>query len=308
VSDVQVTVAVPVKDRRERMLRCLDALLALDHPSFEVLVLDNESGDGTAEACRERAAEASVPVRVEVVAGSVGAVRNHGARIGRGEVIAYTDSDCLPEPGWLRAGLKPFEDPRVGVVCGRTLPEHPPEQGWYATIEVTRWSGRFESCNVLFRRAPFAATEGFDEEIGHFWEDTAAGRAMLRRGWAAAWAEDAVVRHDVTYPGFAWHLKRVQRHANAARVVRRYPELRRELLWNRYFLRPYNAKFDAALAGVVAAAVARHPLPLALALPYVHHRRGALLSPKSLVQGTLYDAALLVGLLRGTVRHGALVL
>src|SRR5919197_4377844 len=45
----EVTVAIPVKDRRERMLRCLDAVLAQDHPSYEVLVLDNGSTDGTAE-------------------------------------------------------------------------------------------------------------------------------------------------------------------------------------------------------------------------------------------------------------------
>ena len=308
MSDIEVTVAVPVKDRRERMLRCLDALLALDHPAYEVLVLDNGSTDGTAEACRERAESAGVPVRVEVVPGTVGAVRNHGARIARGEVIAYTDSDCMPEPRWLRAGLEPFADPRIGVVCGRTLPECEPTAGWFATIEVTEWSGRFESCNVFFRRAPFAATEGFDEVVGHFWEDTAAGRAMLRRGWAYAWAGDAIVRHDVTYPGFGWQLKRVQRHANAARVVRNYPELRRELLWGRVFLRPYNAKFDVALAGTLAAAAARRPEPLALALPYLWHRRGALRSPKSLAQGTLYDAALLLGLLRGSLRHRSLVL
>ena len=308
MSDVQVTIAVPVKDRRERMLRCLDALVSLHHPSYEVLVLDNESSDGTAEACRERAADSPVPVRVEVVPGTVGAVRNHGARLGRGEFIAYTDSDCMPEPGWLREGVKPFADPKVGVVCGKTLPEHPPEQGWFATIEVTEWTGRFESCNVLFRREAFAATEGFDEVVGHFWEDTAAGRAMLRAGWDYAWAEDAVVRHDMTYPGFLWQLKRVQRHANASRVIGNYPELRDELLWKRYFLRPYNAKFDAALAGALAAALARNPLPLAAALPYLYHRRAALRSPKSLVQGTVYDAALLLGLLRGSVRHGALVL
>ena len=308
MSDVQVTVAVPVKDRRERMLRCLEALLDLDHPSYEVLVLDNESSDGTAEACRERAESAGVPVRVEVVGGTVGAVRNHAARVGRGELIAYTDSDCMPEPGWLREGVKPFADPRVGIVCGRTLPEFEPTEGWFATIEVTEWSGLFESCNVFFRRAAFAATEGFDEVVGHFWEDTAAGRAMLRRGWGWAWAHDAVVRHDVTYPGFVWHLKRNQRHANAARVIRAYPELRRELMFGRVFLSADNAKFDAAIAGAAAALAARHPAPLLLALPYLHRRREVLLHPKSMVQSALYDASKLAGLLRGAVRHRALVL
>lgn len=303
-----MTVAVPVKDRRERMLRCLDALLALDHPSYEILVLDNESTDGTAEACRERAREARVPVRVDVVPGTVGAVRNHGARVGRGEIVAFTDSDCMPEPGWLREGVAPFEDPRVGVVCGCTLPEHPPEHGWYATIEVTEWTGRFESCNVLFRRAAFAETEGFDEVVGHFWEDTAAGRAMLRRGWRGEWAPGAIVRHDVTYPGFAWHLERLQRHANAARVIRRYPELRSEMMWGRYFLRVENAKFDAAALGVLLAAATRSPLPLALTIPYLHRRREILTHPKSFAQSAIYDGALLLGLLRGSVKHRSLVL
>jgi glycosyltransferase involved in cell wall biosynthesis len=304
----RVTVAVPVKDRRERMLRCLDALLALDHPDYEVVVLDNGSTDGTAEACRERAAGARVPVRVEVLPGSVGALRNHAARTSDAELIAFTDSDCAPEPGWLTAGTGPFADPRVGVVCGPTLPVEEPEPGWFATIDVRAPSGSFEASNVLFRRAALAATEGFDEVVGHFWEDTAAGRAVLRAGWAAAWAPDAVVRHDVTYPGFAWHLRRQLRHANAARVVRRYPELRRELLFGRLFLTADTARFDAAVLGVIGAAVARHPAPLALALPYAHARRGRLRSPKALAQGTLYDAARLAGLLRGAVRHRAIVL
>src|SRR5689334_9060571 len=51
-SSPEVTVAVPVKDRRVQMLRCIDALLAQDHPSFEILVLDNESTDGTPDEVR----------------------------------------------------------------------------------------------------------------------------------------------------------------------------------------------------------------------------------------------------------------
>ncbi|MDX6667220.1 MAG: hypothetical protein QOK04_600, partial [Solirubrobacteraceae bacterium] len=55
-----VTVAVPTKDRRERMLRCLDAVLAQDYPNYDVLVLDNRSSDGTREACIEHARASDV--------------------------------------------------------------------------------------------------------------------------------------------------------------------------------------------------------------------------------------------------------
>ena len=304
-----ISVVVPVKDRRQRMLRCLDALLAQDHQDFEVLVLDNGSADGTPDAVRERARGASVEVRVEQVPGSVGAVRNRGGRLARGEIVAYTDSDCLPEPGWLSAGERPFADPAVGVVTGRTLPEVPADGSWPATIEVTGPTGRFESCNVFFRREAITQTAGFDEEIGHFWEDAAAGWAALRAGWRAVYADDAVVRHDVTYPGFGWWLRRAQRYGNAAKVARDYPEIRDELLWARYFLRPRSAAMAAAVLGL-----ALSPLDgraLALALPYALMRAPRRPSPAALraaAEGTVFDAAILAGMVRGSLRHRSLVL
>ena len=306
----EVTVAIPVKDRRERMLRCLDAVLAQDHPSYEVLVLDNGSSDGTAEACRERARKAAIPVRVDVIEGTVGAVRNEGARRARGPIVAFTDSDCLPEPGWLSAGLRAFADPRVGVVTGTTLPEDPPPHGdWPATIEVTEPSGRFESCNVFFRRDAFTATEGFHEDIGHFWEDTAAGLAMMRRGWRHEFVPQAVVRHDVTYPGLWWHVRRMQRHQNMAAVLARYPELRRELLWCRLFLRPRNAMVVGALFGLALSRWDRRAL--VLAAPYAWFRRPRELHPlhlRAVLRAMVYDVAIVVGVVRGGVRYRRIVL
>lgn len=306
-----VTIVVPVKDRRERMLRCLDALLAQDHPDYDVLVVDNESGDGTAEACRRRAESARVPVRVEVMSGSVGHLRNRAARLAGGELVAFTDSDCMPSPGWLSAAAAAFGDPAVGVVQGTTLPD--PEvrpRGWAATIEVREYSGRFESCNLVVRREPFTRVDGFDEVVGHFWEDTAAGWSMLRTGWRAEFVADALVHHDVTHPGYAWWLKRAQRYGNAAHVVRRYPELRRELLWGRCFLRSRDAKLVAAAAGLALARVDRRAL--LAALPYAWFQRPRTAHPHDLTvgvgQSVLFDLAILLGMVRGSIRHGTLVL
>jgi glycosyltransferase involved in cell wall biosynthesis len=306
----QATVCVPVKDRRDRMLRCLDALLALDHPSYEVLVLDNGSSDGTVQACRERAADAGVPVRVETVEGTVGRVRNVGARLARGEVVAYTDSDCMADPGWLREGVRPFEDPSVGVVTGRTLPEVPgPYEPWQATIEVTEFTGRFESCNLFFRRAGLLATAGFDEEVGHLWEDTPAGWGMVLDGWRAAYAEGAVVRHDVTYPGLAWHLRRARKYGHAAASIRRYPQLREELLWHRFFVGPRNAAAAAAAAGVLLSALDRRAL--GLAAPWAWRRlprRARWSDVRSSAENALFDLAVLGGMVEGSVRWRRLVL
>ena len=310
----QVTVAVPVKDRREQMLRCLDALLAQDHPSYEILVLDNESTDGTAEAVAARAAAAGVEVRVVVVPGTVGYVRNRAGSLARGEYLAFTDSDCIPDPGWLTAAaLALDDDPALGAVQGRTLPQEEILHGWAATIQVEGFSGRYESCNLVFRREAFVASEGFDEQIGHFWEDTAAGYALRRAGWPCGYAAGALVHHDVTYPGFWWHVRRMQKHANLPPVLARYPEIRRDALVWRIFLQTRDAQFCGVLAALALGR--RHRAALALALPYVHFMMiddGRLTSewrdPKRYPQALIYDAARVVGLLRGGLRNGRIVL
>lgn len=311
----RVTVAVPVKDRREQMLRCLDSLLAQDHPSFEILVLDNESSDGTPEAVRRRAATAAVDVRVEVVPGTVGRVRNRAGQLARGTYLAFTDSDCVADRGWLAAATAALDaDPSLGAVQGRTLPEEEIVDGWPATLRVEGFSGRYESCNLVFRREAFLASEGFDEEIGHFWEDTAAGYALRRAGWPCGYAPDALVFHDVTYPGFWWHVRRMQKNANLGPVLARYPEIRRDLLIWRLFLQERDARFCALLAGLVLAR--RHPAALLLALPYAQFvmtdEAGGLAKrwrdPKRYPQALIYDASRVIGLLRGGLRNGRIVL
>jgi glycosyltransferase involved in cell wall biosynthesis len=305
-----VTVAVVVKDRRERMSRCLDALLAQDHDSFEVLVCDNGSTDGTAEMVRERAAAATVPVRIEHVRGTIGQVRNQATRMAEGSLVAFTDSDCLPAPDWLSRATAPFaDDPGLGVVTGVTLPEDEPPLGrWAATLEIREQTWRFETCNAVYRREALLGSEGFDEAIA-FGEDTSAGWSVLRGGWRAGFAPDAVVRHDVTYPGLRWHLRKVQSYGDTARVMRRYPEGAERLLWGRWFYRPRNAKLVAAMAGVALAPLDRRAL--LLAAPYAWFRRPRRPTPRAALdsaEGTVYDLAILLGLVRGSIRNRRLVL
>ena len=314
----EITVAVPVKDRKDQMLRCLDALLAQDHPDFEILIVDNGSSDGTPEAVLERASGASLPVRVERLPGVLGAIRNEAGRIARGEFLAFTDSDCVPDPGWLTAAARALrENPSWGVVQGRTLPEVPPTQGWPATIRVEEFTGLYEGCNLAFRRQAFVESDGFDEQVGHYWEDTAAGLAIKRAGWDAGYEPDALVYHDVTYPGFWWHVKRMGKHQNLAPILSRYPDEVRSLLFWRVFLAPRDARFTGLFLGALLVLLGRRGLGVGFALPYVVSRifeddwsgiRGNLINPKSHAQAVVIDAARQLGVIRGAIRERQLLL
>ncbi len=305
---MSVSVCVVVKDRRELMLRCLDAVLSQRPPADEVVVVDNGSTDGTLEALQERA---SHEPRLRVVSdhGSLGHARNTAARTATGDVVAFTDSDCRPRPGWLAAGLEQLTD-GIGVVQGRTVPEHPPTVRWSATQDIPGPSGLYEACNVFYRRDVLLDAGGFDEAVGFFGEDTAAGWSVLRAGWGSGWAPDAVVEHVVTTPGFRWHLRRNRGYANWPALLRAFPE-QRDRLWLKVFLRRRSAETDAAVLGVLLAALLRRPGPLLAAAPFVwRHRprgtsRGDLLDAGS---AAAFDLSISAALLRGSVKQRTPVL
>jgi glycosyltransferase involved in cell wall biosynthesis len=111
---VEVSVIVPFRNERRYLERCIDALAAQDYEGpHEVLLVDNGSTDGSAELARGR------PVRLltEPGRGSYRA-RNRGVAASTGRILAFTDGDCVPEPGWLRMLVAPFADPGVDLVLG----------------------------------------------------------------------------------------------------------------------------------------------------------------------------------------------
>ncbi len=113
---VVISVVVPTMRRPRLLARCLRALLAQDMPpdQYEIVVVDDAASD---ETVRQVASVASVAARRGLVVryqvtqdGRHGpaAARNVGWRTARGAIIALTDDDCAPLPGWLRAGCAAF--------------------------------------------------------------------------------------------------------------------------------------------------------------------------------------------------------
>ena len=99
----RVSVVVPHLDDLERLMACVSALEAqtLPREQFEIVIGDNGSRCGL-DAVRRAAPGAHV---VAVSERGAGPARNHAVAASCGSVIAFTDSDCIPDPEWLREGL-----------------------------------------------------------------------------------------------------------------------------------------------------------------------------------------------------------
>lgn len=298
-----VCVAVVVKDRRDQMSRCLDALSAQTREPEQLVVIDNGSTDGTLEMLQARG------VDVRSCAGPLGAVRQAALEACTEDLLAFTDSDCQPRPMWLASLVEAADG--YDVVQGRTVAAPGGSGRWSSTIEIDRFTDLYECCNLLYRADALRKAGGFDTSTGFFGEDTAAGWRLRLQGGRGAFAADALVEHDVTHPGAVWHLRRALQYAAWPRLVREFPTMRTELLTHRVFLNPTQVLVVTAAAGLATAVVTRRKAPLVAVLPWLVKRRpsrGGRAGIADSAAGLAFDAAVLAGLVKGSVKERRVVL
>ena len=109
-----ISVVIPVKDDAENLARCLRALAAQTVPADEVIVVDNESEDSSADVAR--AAGARV---VDCSRRGIPAASSAGYDAAVSDVIARLDADCIPAADWLETIATAFtEHPEVDVLTG----------------------------------------------------------------------------------------------------------------------------------------------------------------------------------------------
>ena len=117
---VFVSVIIPVFNDPERIRKALDALLKQNYPSnsYEIIVADNGSTDATQQVVEEYCEKYPDMVRmvIENKIQSSYAARNKGVGEARGEIIAFTDSDCLPACDWIESGVRALQE--YVAACG----------------------------------------------------------------------------------------------------------------------------------------------------------------------------------------------
>jgi glycosyltransferase involved in cell wall biosynthesis len=275
----RVSVIVPTRNRAGSLRQLLEALSAQVYPSdcLEVIVVDNSSTDNTNDIVREAESWGLFPVKYLCKQDDgPAASRNRGAEMATGEILAFTDSDCIPVPGWLRAGISAFEE-GVALVCGPIEPVMlRRDEAFFShqIYRVTREDGLYATANVFYRRNVFLELGGFIETMRTYaWgqpvggDDTEMGWRVKRAGYRSVFAAEAMVCHLSTPISARSYLLQPVAGQVIPKLVAAFPELRDTCLYRRYFIHKQSATFYLLLLGFAMTRLT--PWSAILAVPWL---------------------------------------
>jgi GT2 family glycosyltransferase/glycosyltransferase involved in cell wall biosynthesis len=214
--DPRASIVIPVFDQLHHTRRCLQALAAQAHAaSFEVIVVDDGSSDGTDAHC---SGIAGLRYHRRATNGGFIAACNDGAALARGGFLVFLNNDTVPQPGWLDALLRTFDEvPNAGLVGAQLVFPNGTlqESGGVVFADGSGWNyGRNESpgdpryaylrdadyvsgAAIAIRRELFARLGGFDPRYAPaYYEDTDLAFAVREAGLRVLVQPASKVVHD----------------------------------------------------------------------------------------------------------------
>lgn len=217
---------VPVRDGALTLPALLDALEAqtVARDRFEVIVVDNGSRDGSGALARERGALVADEPRPNRAR-----ARNRGVDAAVGRVIAFTDADCVPAPGWLAALSACLDQVPLAAGAVELVTADRPsrweqlERLWRFRQEAAVAQGWAATANLGVRRDAFLAIAGFDPAYRHIGEDVDFCLRARAAGFPLAWCPQAVVRHRAEATALAVLRRAVIHGYSSNQHARRWP-------------------------------------------------------------------------------------
>lgn len=198
------------RDRAEMLDRCLTAVMQLDHPDFEVIVVTDAA---TARLVRAR----GLPVKLGLCEeANIAKARNIGIALAAAPVVAFLDDDAVPEPTWLSRLTAAYADPEVSAAGGFVRGRNGISLQWTSgTVDrltrpgplpvprgmLSKHRGRpglaieIKGCNCSYRREVLERLGGFDPALGYYLDETELNLRLALHGLTTAVVPMAQVHH-----------------------------------------------------------------------------------------------------------------
>jgi GT2 family glycosyltransferase len=197
----RVSVVVCTYNAERTMAPCLESLSKLNYPDYEVIVVNDGSTDGSL-AIAERFGFCRI---ISQPNKGLSVARNVGAETATGEIVAYTDSDCVADPDWLNYLVAKMEAADLVACGGPNFP--PPEDSLIPSAVAVSPGGpthvllsddvaeHIAGCNMAFRRDVLLQLGGFDPVYRAAGDDVDICWRFQDAGYTIGFSPAAVVWH-----------------------------------------------------------------------------------------------------------------
>jgi GT2 family glycosyltransferase len=243
-----VSVVVPTCGRVDLLDRCLEALSRqeLQALRYEIIVVDDGPHQATrklVEAWAHRMRNKNLDIFYIINGGPHGpaAARNRGWRVARASIIAFTDDDTVPTPGWLINGLSLFDD-TVHAICGRIEMPISGKPTDYERDARHLETAEFVTANCFCRKEVLEFINGFDERFRFAWrEDSDLHFRLLGLQANIVYAPQAVVVHPVRPAPWGISVSQQKKIVFDALLYKKHPLLYRQKIrakprWDYYMI------------------------------------------------------------------------
>lgn len=198
-----VSVVVPTYNRKNVLVECLDSLAGQTYPrdKYEVFVVNDGSRDGTEEFLRGYQKNASFDLKwLTQENKGICAARNAGIKNSLGDIICFTDDDCVADKNWIKNLVAPYSDDEVACVGGEIL-AFPPQRIVEKYADKRKLVGQiFLVCgpvvtaNTSYRRKVLLEVNAFDEDLATL-EDGDLGIRVKLKNYKFVHARNAIILH-----------------------------------------------------------------------------------------------------------------
>jgi cellulose synthase/poly-beta-1,6-N-acetylglucosamine synthase-like glycosyltransferase len=199
-----VSVIVPVYNGERNIRNCIKSLLSLNYPSslIEIIIVDNNSKDATYRIIREYPVISLIEDKIQ----SSYAARNTGLKKSKGEIIAFTDSDCIADKEWILKAVDCFRDENIGCVAGRIegfspsnyIEEYLINKGYLCqdTSTLKHWFLAYaQTANAFYRREVLNAIGMFEENWVSAGDSDLTWRMLLHTHYTLRYCQDSLIYH-----------------------------------------------------------------------------------------------------------------
>lgn len=258
---LKISVVVVCFNERQNIQECMDSILRNNYSSenYELLIVDNESTDGTKEVIQDYEKQHSnVRLLSNPIVGIAGS-RNLGLKNAQYEYVAYTDADCIVRENWLQtlsAGFEKYgiDNQKIVGVGGSNVPpqdsshfysvlrtflttylgSHGSVQGM--TFSADKKVGHIPTINVLYHKKKLLEVAGFDVTFGNIGEDQDLSYRFNKKGYQYYYLANNQVYHKLRSNFRKWTKNMYVYGKGRMWLMRKHPQCIKPVLLAPFFL------------------------------------------------------------------------